>query len=282
MKLSASGVMSLSSGQQNKKGSKLKWIAVSVGIIVLVVIIIGALSYQTPKTINSSPYNIQVTQVALDQADAPSGNSYYIFTVDASYSGSGTWDVSPFYFQLVSNSSAVYSTTFALGVGNSMSAVTLSAGQHDVGQIAFELPTGQVPSKLDYTDELSNVKLEVSSLPQVSSWVSMISYPEVNVQGASSLSVFAYGSIQNSTTLYYNGDTISVKVAITYNAFPSSNSISVTSITDSDQGLTVSSIQPPLPVTVNGNGQEVDITVNVIAPSSSYSGNLHLTVIVSS
>ena len=36
-----------------------------------------------------------------------------------------------------------------------MSAVTLSTGQHDIGQIAFELPAGQVPSKLDYTDQFS-------------------------------------------------------------------------------------------------------------------------------
>lgn len=289
--------MSTSGGQPNKKGSKLKWIGLSIAIILLVIIIIGAaLTLQTqklattptptptPKTTgSSSPYNIQVTKVALDHADAPSGNSYYILTVDASYFGSGTWDVNPFNFQLVSNSSAVYSTTYDIAVGNSMSAVTLSAGQHDIGQIAFELPNGQVPSKLDYIDQLSNVKVEISSIPEVSSWISSVSFAEVNVQGASSLSVSAYGYIQNSTTWYYNRDTISVKIAVTYyQELSGPNSITVTSIADSDQGFTVSSTQPSLPVNLNGNGQEVDITVNVVAPSSSYSGNLHLTVVVSS
>ena len=69
--MKASAGMSALGNSQNKKGSKLKWIGLFIGIILLIIIIVGALSYQTPKTINSSHYNMQVTQVALEQLTLP-------------------------------------------------------------------------------------------------------------------------------------------------------------------------------------------------------------------
>jgi hypothetical protein len=268
-------------------------IKISIGIVAVVVAlgIIGALLVtpttvqQNTSTSSSNPsQSIQVKQVTIDQANAPKGNSYYILTIDASYSGSGDWDVNPLYFQLVSSYSRVYTTVFALSETNSLSAVTLSNGQHDFGQISFELPNGQTPSILEYRDSLSGLNIDVTDIPQASSWVSSVYFAEVSLQNPRGLSVFATGSIQNAETFYYTADTVSVKIALTYIAFQGVNpsSISVTSITDSDQGFSISSVSPSLPVTVNGNGQEVDIIVNVLVPSSSYSGNLHLVVTVSS
>jgi hypothetical protein len=222
---------------------------------------------------SSSPYTIEVTKVLVD-------HSYYLLTVDASYSGDGSWDVYPFNFQLVSNSSSVYPPVITLSEKTPLSDVTLSNGQHDVGQVAFNLPNGEVPSKLEYLSKFPSIKVE-TIIPQVSSWVSTVSFAEVSVR-ANGLPVFATGSIQNIGP-YYTGEVVAVKVTVTYSGFSgvSPSSISVTTISDSD-GFTISKIEPSLPLTVNLNGQEVDIVVSLVAPPFSYSGNLHLVVTVSS
>jgi hypothetical protein len=205
-----------------------------------------------------------------------------LLTVDAYYSGDGSWNVYPFNFQLVSNSSSVYPPVSTLSEKTPLSDVTLSNGQHDVGQIAFNLPNGETPSKLEYLSQLPSIKVETSSIPQVSSWVSAVSFAEVSVRDVNGLPVFATAMIQNIGP-YYTGEVVVVKVTVTYRGFSgvSPSSILVTTISDSD-GFTISKIEPSLPLTVNLNGQEVDIVVSLVAPSFSYSGNLHLVVTVSS
>jgi hypothetical protein len=221
--------------------------------------------------------------MVLDQASAANGNSYYLLTVDASYSGDGSWSVHPLDFQLISSSSSVYQPTIALSVKTALSDVTLSNGQHDIGQIAFGLPNGEIPSKLEYLSQLPAIKVETSSIPQASSWVSKVFFAEVTVRDANGLLVFATGSIQNNGMWYYTGEVVVVKVAVTYSAISGVNptSISVTAISDSD-GFPTSKIEPSLPLTVNGDGQGVDIVVSLVAPTFSYSGNMHLVVTVSS
>jgi len=265
---------------QEKRGSKLKWIGIVVGIFVILIVVGAAFSpsFRLLITKPSSPYSIQVTKVVIDQTSNRS--SYYILSIDASYSGSANWHVYPDKFQLVTSSSSVYGTTFTLSESNPLRDVILSNGQHNVGQVAFEVPSGQTPSKVEYIDLVSNIKVESNSVPQISSWVSSVYSVKISLQNPPNRSyVVARGTIQNPKTCYYTGDIISVKVFITYIGV---NPISLISITDSDKGFTIQNVQPSLPVSVPGNGQEVSLIVNVVAPSSSYSGDLHLIVTVSS
>jgi hypothetical protein len=258
-----------------RRHSKVKWIGVVVSVFVILMIVGAAFAPTHPTTTTStvppsSPYRIAVTKVIVD-------HSCYLLTVDALYFGDGTWNVYPFDFQLVSNSSSVYPPIRAFSEKTPLSDVTLSNGQHDVGQIAFNLPNGEVPSKLEYLSQLPTIKVETNSIPQVSSWVSTVSFAEVSVRNVNGLSPFATGTIQNSGP-YYTGEVVVVKVTVRWVGL---SSISVTAISDSD-GFTISKIEPSLPLTVKGNGQEVDIVVSLVAPPSSYSGNLHLTVTISS
>jgi hypothetical protein len=276
------------SAASKKRYSKAKWIVVVVSVFVILMMVGAAIAPTRPATSTttvppSSPYRIAVTKVVLDQTSAKSGNSYYLLTVDASYSGDGSWNVHPLDFQLVSSSSSVYQPAIALSEKTALGDVTLSNGQHDVGQIAFNLPNGEIPSKLEYLGKLPSMKAEASSIPQVSSWVSKVFFAEVSVRDANGLPVFATGSIQNPGPWYYTGEVVVVKVTVRYSAVFGVNpsSISVTTISDSD-GFMTSKIEPSLPITVNGDGQEVDIAVSLVAPSFSYSGNMHLVVTVSS
>lgn len=222
-------------------------------------------------------------ELSTETADAPSGNSYYILSVDASYSGADTWNVHPFNFQVVSSSSSVYPATQVLSERNPLSDVTLSNGQHDVGQLAFELPHGQAPSKLEYIAQFPTIKIEIDSIPQASRWVSSITYAVVNFQTSTGSSHVFGGALAACSGFYYTGDTITVKIPLSYTAYSGiyPSSVTVTSVVESDQGFTISSVQPSLPLTVAGNGREVDIIVNIPAPQYSYSGNMHLVVTVS-
>lgn len=265
---------------QKKRGSKLKWIGIVVGIFVVLTVVGAAFSpsFRLLITKLSSPYSIQVTKVAVDQTS--NSSLYYILSIDASYSGSANWHVYPGKFQLVTSSLSVYGTTFTSSESNPLREVILSNGQHNVGQVAFNVPNGQTPSKVEYIDQVSNIKVESNPVPQISSWVSYVYSAEISLQSPKQSFVIASGTIQNlGTRYYYTGDIISVKVSITYIG---ANPISVTSITDSDKGFTIQNIQPSLPVNVPGNGQQVSLIVNVIAPPSSYSGALHLIITVSS
>jgi hypothetical protein len=271
-----------------KRHSNAKWIGVGVSVFIILVIVGATFAPTHPATSAtkvppSSPYRIEVTKVVLDQASATNGNSYYLLMVDASYSGDGSWSVHPLDFQLISSSSSVYQPTIVLSVKTALSDVTLSNGQHDTGQIAFGLPNGEIPLKLDYLSKLPSINVETSSIPQVSSWVSTVSFAEVTVLDPNGLPIFATGSIQNNGMWYYSGEVVVVKVAVTYAPVSGVNpsSISVTMISDSD-GFATSKIEPSLPVTVNGDGQEVDIVVSLVAPTFSYSGNTHLVVTISS
>jgi hypothetical protein len=216
---------------------------------------------------------VQITKVTLDNVLQP-GSPYYYIAVNVGYSGSDSWSVNPFDFKLISNTGAVYSLTYSINEANQLSAVTLQNGQHDTGELAFQLSSGQVPATLEYVAPGFQVQVHV---PPVSSWVSEVNLaPDTVIQGPnetlSSISVF--GIVQNSTIYFRTGDIIAVKLSITYNPIGQSGSMSLISVTDSD-GFSISKIQPALPATITGNGQELDVVVYLSAPATSYSGDLH-------
>jgi hypothetical protein len=219
---------------------------------------------------------MQVTKVTLDNVLQP-GSPYYYIAVDVGYSGNDSWLVVPFDFQVLSNTGAVYSGTYSINAANELNTVTLQNGQHDVGELTFQLNSGQVPTTLEYAAPGFQIQAPV---PSVSSWVSSVNTIDTVLQGpnASLSSIGVFGSLQNNTYYFRTGNTMAVRLAITYSPFLQPGSIRLMSVTDSDSGFSILKIQPALPATITGNGQELDVVVYLSAPAATYSGDLHLTL----
>ena len=263
---------------------KAYWVAIIVVVIFVALVAlaaavgpaVGPTQQSSTTQASNSCCTMQVTKVTLDNVLRP-GSSYYYIAVDVGYSGSDSWLVDPFNFQVISNTGAAYPVTYSLNAANELNTVTLRNGQHDMGELAFQLISGQVPVTLEYVAPGFQIQAHV---PPASSWVSSInSIVETVVQGpnASLSSISVLGIVQNNAYYFRTGDTIAVKLSITYNSFGQPASIRLMSVTDSD-GFSILKIQPALPATITGNGQELDVVVYLSAPAASYSGDLHLTL----
>jgi hypothetical protein len=126
-----------------------------------------------------------------------------------------------------------------------------------------------------------------TSVPSVPSSVSTVNTIDAVLQApnASLPYLSTSVSLQNDTNYFRTGDTIAVRLDITY--FPYGQpSISLMSVSDSDAGFSISNIQPSLPVTITGARvgicqgpyQSLDVVVYLSAPAATYSGDLHLTL----
>ena len=293
--------------------------AALLGIVLLIVIVASGAYYLTRRPSSpvgsapASPYSLQITRVA--QYGNATVNEYYL-SVNATYSGSATWEFNPIHFKLVSSASSSYSAI--LGLDQSLlfyyfcrclppgiqiiRAVDLLKGQHATGQIIFKLPPGQIPARLDYYEPLAGISIQVM-VPQVSTWISgpwlTCCFPPPAIQGAGTLTVqvscraHTYsGYCETGPIIYYTGDTMPLMLGVIYfNGTNDPSSITVSQITDSDPGLRISSIQPAPPLTVLGAGpccsispsnqnRMVDVSVSIEAPAYSLTEGPHFTITV--
>ena len=239
-----------------------------------------------PFSLFGSPsYSLEVTGVSVAQSAQVNG---YILNVDASYSGSGTWTVNPSDFELVSASSTVYTvlSNIIVGMTAPMSEVDLANGQQAVGQLAFQLPAGQTPSKLEYLDQSANINVSSQGMPQTLSYVCQS--PSVYV-GASASSVsgssaqLKYG-IYPSSGYYFSGGQITLPIVASLDAFAGTQTnTEVTSITTNSSGVEVTQVQPALPAMLNSGGylQSTPLNVTISTPSSMCVQEVNLQVTIS-
>ncbi len=229
-----------------------------------------------------SPLQITVSKTISDPPEASTGENAYIYDVALTNTGSVSYDVNPSYFTLVTASNSVYDSTSFLAIRQSLSAVTLNHGQCASGQIAFQIPNTQVPSRLEFKDQIKSVDEFVVGLPQPMVWVSEPVRGRISLTGGESVGLSAAYTFSNSTLFYYTGDVIALEVAL--NDFHISGSIALFTLTlpSSDTGFTLLSINPPLPAVVDACCSDVDLfpTVNVyiyiVAPSSTFTGAIDL------
>jgi len=112
-------------------------------------------------------------------------------------------------------------------------------------------------------------------------------FGSVSGSGSSYPSAFAVAILDRSNYLhlgYYSGETIRVQIVPGYNggSFDPA-SVQIVRITDTDTGLAISNTNPTLPITIQRNSPQFNpLTANLIAPSFSYSGPLHLTITMQS
>jgi hypothetical protein len=254
--------------------------------ILLVALITGVFYFQNAVTSPNHPnqdvpqYSLKINQ-SHQYASSANGTSYYVFTIVANNSGSDLWNFTLSNLKLKSNSSTVYNEVSPAEIPVSfMGNASISAGQCQMGQVAFWVQNGQVPSELDYFDSSSGINLEVNSIPPVSLWASKITgvtlqgfLPELN-EHASPESA----SIVNPEVWYYNGDVISVDVTYIYYfngaGFGLPLWVHLNSIQGMD-GFTVSSLNRYLPITMV-RGQILNVNVELTAPASCHFGNLNI------
>jgi hypothetical protein len=256
-------------------------LTILVTIVVVSAIVYGIYANTPGIQISNAGYScctIRIMKVTLDNVLQPS-SSYYYIVVDVGYSGSDSWAVNPFNFQVISDTGAVYPVTYSINSVNdfNLKSVILQNGQHDIGELAFQLGPGQVPVTLEYITPSFQIQAHV---PPVSSWVSAINpIVDITVKGpeTSLSSIYVSGIIQNYTYFFRTGDTIAVKLTITYDLFAQPSSIRLISVSDSD-GFSILKIQPALPATITGNYLGSDVIVYLSAPATTYSGDLHLTL----
>lgn len=218
--------------------------------------------------------SITVTQVITDTVES-SGYTYWIMTVTLTDTGNSQHYVNPSNFQLTSNTNAVYQWNIAFADQNDLQEVTLNAGQHTSGQIAFKLPNDQSPSMLEYSWSVESVDVKVTSFPASSGVVSYVSGNSATVSGTASTDVSGYVSVENSSDYFYTGQVIALKVALN-NYDTASHTVSSISIS----GLTVISMTPSTPITV-GNS-EVDVTIYAQAPATAFNRQVNATITTSS
>jgi hypothetical protein len=224
------------------------------------------------------PLLISIARAISDSPEASAGSKAFIYDVSITNMGSGSYDVNPLYFTMITASNSVYDSTFFLAIRQSLSAVTLNQGQTTSGQIGFQIPNGQTPSKLEFNNQFESVDEFVTGIPQPTVWVSEPNCcsGQITLTGTDSGQLLATYSFSNNTEFFYTGDIITLKVGL--NDFYSFGSVTLNTLTlaSSDTGFILSSISPSLPITVTAGGSEVDVYVYIVAPSSSFTGAIDL------
>ena len=225
----------------------------------------------------NSTFSIQISSVALDQVDSPTGYSDYIVSVDAHFVGGGSWQLNASNFHLTTNELSVYNATSVSAERNTLANTVLMSGQHVSGQVAFAVLNGQKLTKLQYYTDPSSVLVETDSIPEISSWVSLVQGAIANYVNPTTSKLTVMASIVNSTQYFYSTDVIVVKMTISYeNVGNDPSSITVKMIEEQDPGFTLVSTNPPVPINIPGNNQSVSITLTISPPRSSYAGGIHI------
>ncbi|HYW01034.1 MAG TPA: hypothetical protein VE862_06160 [Candidatus Acidoferrum sp.] len=234
----------------------------------------------TSQTVASnSTYSVEILSVAFDQVDAPTGYSDYLLTVNASYIGGESWQLDTSNFHLTTNELSVYNSSTVSGEKNPLTNIMLMSGQHATGQITFAVLNGQKPTRLQYYTDPSVVVVETDYIPETSSWVSLVPAAIVNYDNPTTSNLTVMASILNSTQYFYSTEVIIVKMSISYQQLNNGpSSVLVKSITEQDPGFTMLSTNPPVPIAILGNNQQVTITLTILPPHSSYSGGIHIEV----
>jgi len=213
----------------------------------------------------SSTYSIRVTGITIATSPEVDG---YIIDVDATYSGSGTWQVDPQDFEVVSNASAVYDLSPGndiLGMTTPLSSVILVGGQQAVGQLAFQMPPGQSPSELEYLNQTDKISASTHEMPQTLTYDCQGPSVQVSVTSSSPLGSNANGG---STGYYISGEQMAVDV--TASLYITQPGAAVTALTTSSSGISITGINPPLPAALSspgGGGQTASLTVTISTPS---------------
>jgi len=219
-------------------------------------------------------YSLKVLEVVLD-AVLEEGYNYYIMALEAKYLGDKSWSFNPIYIMLLSDAGYKYDIALTVAMRQSISSADLGKGEATKGQIAFKLPKNEKPTKLIYDDKLSDIKLEITDIPEPTKQVSYIYLVETNIQSKYSF-ITAVASLKTTGPIFYSGETIKIDVEISYSKWiDNPETIQIKSITA--EGFEITKINPNLPVEVRDK-EKVVISLELKVPQEGYKGNIKLTI----
>jgi Domain of unknown function (DUF4352) len=281
---------------------------------VIISIVVGALYstgvVTTPFSSSSSSDRIQVEKVWMDNVDSANGQAYYLVDVNASNSGLDIWRLNPAYFSLSSNNSATYEPSQNYSETSVLQNSTIGPEQQTSGEVVFQLPATQSPSKLTYSDPTNGVQAQTSFIPAVSAtatkfdpsvhfvltgapWAPHVETWAAITNQTSGLAFFGGEDIyKDNTFVFFSGQKIGVTFFFDYFKTPTDpTTISVQSVTNQDGyqlselaalqtdfGFNGYRLPHPLPVNMMGYGSNADLTLLVTVPQGHLSGVLHFTV----
>lgn len=211
---------------------------------------------------------VDATVVDKTTPDAPSGYTTYIYNLAITDVNIESFLVTPDGFKVFTTSNATYGTSLALAMKWPLHSTTLGPGQSASGQVSFQVPNGQLPTKLEYGNTTQSVDALATNLPQPTQWVSTVDYANATLQGTGQSEYLIVTMIPNSIPFYYSAD--GMLVTITLQAFvPNATSINVTSVAVANYGFRAISVTPALPVLVPNDGTKVTLTLRLSLPQDS-------------
>ncbi len=242
--------------------------AIIAALVVILAIVL--ISVNLPPSKNQ--LKLTVKSLSVDHADeifaGHQKQTSYIFDISISYNGSGSIQINPSDFYIVTSNGTYQadSSGFFSYVSNPLNSLSLSSGQSVSGQIYDAFSQGTSISTVNYKYSGATYS---SNVPAASAWVSYVE--GVNVTDSDN-SVFV-------DSFSFPGDVVSgnyFTVNISFSNDHSFYSVNVTSIT-ANAPFTVYSVKPAIGSFISA-GDQVYYDVKVKPPTQSYYGYLDLVV----
>lgn len=185
-------------------------------------------------------------------------------------------------FELVSSTSSVYGASYAApGLSDPLAGVVLAGGQHDEGQLSFQLPTGQTPMQLEYLNQTAKISANTETIPPVSGYVCPVPNVQASVSASSAPGTDAQASLPPTSAYYVSGQPLNVTV--TADSITDEPSLDVTTISTNNTALSLTQVLPALPAALASGGmfESVALTLTVATPSAGCVTSLPLQVTIS-
>ena len=225
-------------------------------------------------TITKEGYFISVERVLIDDV-SEIGYTYYIMSLEARYFGSGEWLFNWINLKLKSDTGHVYKPVSHIALREPMPAGNIREGEALRGQVAFKLPNGEMPRKIIYEDPILDIYFEVDEIPDPVGKVSYVYAAEMEVVPRI-VFIGAVASIITPVPVYYPGETIEVRLEMSYEKGPESpETVEIRRVCIEQFELV--EIFPSLPIELS-SGDRVTVTLRTKAPADGYRGNLRIKI----
>ena len=225
-------------------------------------------------TLRKEDYLITIDKVLVDDA-LEKGYTYYILSLEVRYLGSGKWTFNWINLKLESNTGRVYEPVLHIALREPILAGNIKKGGVLRGQVAFKLPSNEIPRKLNYEDPMLNICFEVGEIPNPIGKISYVYGTETEVLSEATF-IKAVATIITPVPIYYPRETIEVRLEISYERGPASPEVVEIKRISIEQ-FKLTEISPSLPIELS-SGDKVTLTLRTEAPADGYKGNLRIKI----
>ena len=225
-------------------------------------------------TLTKEGYFITIEKVLVDDV-SEIGYTYYIMSLEARYFGGGEWTFNWINLKLKSSTGHIYKPVSHIGLREPIPTENIREGEVLRGQVAFKLPSNEEPRELSYEDPILNIYFEVGEIPDPIGKISYIYSAETEVASEVTF-IGAVATIVTPVPIYYPGETIEVRLEISYERGPGSPEVVEIKGISVEQ-FELMEISPSLPLGLS-SGNKVTLTLKAKAPTDGYKGNLRIKI----